>query len=125
MRLARRDFLRAAEFSWNIDSLAALSTSPCTTFWYLAAASKSPPSAAVTAFFVKVRIVLLRARLARRRFSDCRWRFMPDKLRAITSPHVLVAVVSIDARLSRPGAPLQAVLALSLIHISEPTRRTP
>jgi len=68
---------------------AALSTSPWTTFWYLAAASKSPPSAAATAFFVKVRMVLLRARFAVRRFYDWRCRFIADGLRAMHSPLAL------------------------------------
>src|SRR5690606_21197683 len=46
----------------------------------------SPPSAATIALLVKVRMVLLRARLATRRFSDWRRRFRPDKMRAMRSP---------------------------------------
>src|SRR5690606_27805813 len=72
MRLARRDLRRAAALRWSTEVLMARSTRPCTTFWYLAAASKSPFSAAATAFLVKVRMVLFLARAAVRRFSA--WR---------------------------------------------------
>ncbi len=83
MRFDKRDFLRAAVFLCRVEPLAARSIRLCTTFWYLAAASVSFASAEAIAFLVKVRIMLLRARLAWRDFSDWRRYFIADLFLAI------------------------------------------
>src|SRR5690606_36691482 len=50
IRLARCDLRLAAVFLCRVFVLVAMAARPCSTFWYLAAASKSPAAAATTAF---------------------------------------------------------------------------
>lgn len=78
MCFAKRDFLRAAVFAWNVELLAALSIKLLVTVSNFAAASKSPASAAASAFLVNVRIMLFLERFLRRAFSDWRWYFIAE-----------------------------------------------
>src|SRR5690625_8050499 len=109
MRFAMRDLRRAAVLRCRVEPLAALSIRLCATFSNFAAASKSPDSAALRAFFVKVRMVLLRARLAARAFSDLMMRFLADRVLAIvvlvTVPAALVRFLLVQGAADRlPGA---------------------
>jgi hypothetical protein len=95
----------AAVFLCSVEVLAALSTRLCTTRSNLAAVSPSPPSAAATAFLVKVRIVVLRPLLASRRFSDCLWYFIADALRAIVTYSLVGGGAARSAAVPRDGTP--------------------
>src|SRR5699024_562356 len=109
MRLAMRAFRRAALFLCSVEPLAALSMRLWLTRWYLAAASKSPASAAFTAFLVKVRMALLRERLISRALADLMMRLFADLVLAIvllkTSPAKLCSLRITASRSSGSTGP--------------------
>src|SRR5690625_497586 len=98
MRRAMRALRRAAVFLCRVEPFAALSIMLWLTRWYLAAASKSPASAAFRAFFVKVRMALFLERLRSRALADLMMRLLADLVLAI------VLLISLSGKSCRSGS---------------------